>query len=621
MEKSKLSQIVISEAFETIKRENRKLQKENAELKKYSNLRQKDIEQFKHFGDLLRIGIFLITPDGLLIDCNAQFTEMLGQSEKDKILGINIFNNYFTGFSKVDFLNEIIVKKTVLELEVKLNSDAEPGKRFYLSAEGTIDSNGRIKQIIGTLRNISERMESAAADIQLFKDLTDNAKDGILIANDRAFFIYANKKAAELLGYSEEELLTFNYSNLVHPDELLKINDRYFGNFRGRKNPSHFETVVVRKDGSIMPVEVTSSVTVWLDKPAFLIVFSEMNYEKKQKDLLEKGRDNYHLLFYHMIDGAIYCRVDVNSAGKPEDIVILEANSAFLTANNVINEDIAGKSIKELDLSVKDDQFDWIKVLGNVPISGTPLILEQYFAATGRWYTISAYCPRKDYLVVIFKDITEKKSVMKNLIQTHGFYLKLLDDLPVIVWKCDSAGMCDFLNKKWREFTGRRIEQDLGEGWMDLIHPEDINDCARIFKESFPLKLPLEMEYRMLHKSGEYRWIIDIGKPYDDQEGNFCGYFGACFDITIYKKTEEAFKRYAEELQEMNSSKDKFFSIISHDLKSPFFGLRTVTETMISEIESLSKEEIVNFTREINNSLNYMYKLVENLIQWARLNS
>ncbi|MGE5401494.1 MAG: PAS domain-containing protein, partial [Ignavibacteriales bacterium] len=208
MEKSKLSQIVISEAFETIKRENRKLQKENAELKKYSNLRQKDIEQFKHFGDLLRIGIFLITPDGLLIDCNAQFTEMLGQSEKDKILGINIFNNYFPGFSKVDFLNEIIVKKTVLELEVKLNSDAEPGKRFYLSAEGTIDSNGRIKQIIGTLRNISERMESAAADIQLFKDLTDNAKDGILIANDRAFFIYANKKAAELLGYSEEELLT-----------------------------------------------------------------------------------------------------------------------------------------------------------------------------------------------------------------------------------------------------------------------------------------------------------------------------------------------------------------------------------------------------------------------------
>jgi PAS domain S-box-containing protein len=83
----------------------------------------------------------------------------------------------------------------------------------------------------------------------------------------------------------------------------------------------------------------------------------------------------------------------------------------------------------------------------------------------------------------------------------------------------------------------------MGDGWADGVHPEDLPDCLRDFLKSFHARQPLRLEYRLRRHDGDYRWIIDEGRPFYEQDGTFAGYIGACFDVTERKIAEEALRK------------------------------------------------------------------------------
>ena len=99
---------------------------------------------------------------------------------------------------------------------------------------------------------------------------------------------------------------------------------------------------------------------------------------------------------------------------------------------------------------------------------------------------------------------------------------------------------CNFFNQGWLSFTGRSMEQELGEGWALGVHPEDLQRCLRTYTASFDARAPFEMEYRLRRFDGEYRWIVDYGTPRFEPDGTFCGYIGSAVDITERKSSEES---------------------------------------------------------------------------------
>lgn len=137
------------------------------------------------------------------------------------------------------------------------------------------------------------------------------------------------------------------------------------------------------------------------------------------------------------------------------------------------------------------------------------------------------------------KDITERYKTELALAQSHDFYLTLFEKIPGMIWRADEKGEVNYVNQSLVQFTGRLFEEELGRKWLELVHPDDRAMAEKTHFENILAKKPFQMEYRILHKDGEYRWIIDTGRPYEDIGGNHAGYLGMCYDIHERRMAEE----------------------------------------------------------------------------------
>jgi PAS domain S-box-containing protein len=119
-------------------------------------------------------------------------------------------------------------------------------------------------------------------------------------------------------------------------------------------------------------------------------------------------------------------------------------------------------------------------------------------------------------------------------------YAILVEQAPILIWRAGTDALCDYFNDRWLAFTGRTLQQELGNGWADGVHTEDLERCLAIYVEAFAKREIFEMEYRLRRKDGQFRWIHDRGVPVHDEEGNFTGFIGSCIDVTERVEAQEA---------------------------------------------------------------------------------
>src|SRR5687768_13707205 len=103
---------------------------------------------------------------------------------------------------------------------------------------------------------------------------------------------------------------------------------------------------------------------------------------------------------------------------------------------------------------------------------------------------------------------------------------------PVLLWMSGTDGQCNYFNQGWLKYTGRTMEQEVGEGWAEGVHPDDRNFCVTTYLNAFREQRPFAMKYRLRRADGAYRWIYDEGGPLYGAGGAFAGYVGAAIDIT-----------------------------------------------------------------------------------------
>ena len=118
------------------------------------------------------------------------------------------------------------------------------------------------------------------------------------------------------------------------------------------------------------------------------------------------------------------------------------------------------------------------------------------------------------------------------------FPMSLFEHFPTLIWRAGIDTKCHYFNQTWLDFTGRSLAEEQGNGWTRGVHSEDFDRCVRTYLEHFAVRTPFEMEYRLRRHDGEYRWIIDAGRPIYARNGEFAGYIGSCLDITDRRNTE-----------------------------------------------------------------------------------
>src|SRR3984893_18741011 len=105
-----------------------------------------------------------------------------------------------------------------------------------------------------------------------------------------------------------------------------------------------------------------------------------------------------------------------------------------------------------------------------------------------------------------------------------------------MVWSSGPDKLCDWFNRACLEFTGRTMEEELGNGWAEGVHPGDRAGCLSVYTAAFDSRDEFSMEYRLCRHDGAYRLVLDIGGPYFSADGEFLGYFGSCIDVTAAKR-------------------------------------------------------------------------------------
>lgn len=122
-------------------------------------------------------------------------------------------------------------------------------------------------------------------------------------------------------------------------------------------------------------------------------------------------------------------------------------------------------------------------------------------------------------------------------------YRQLVEQAPILIWRADPGGGCDYFNERWLEFTGRTLDEERGDGWAEGVHPDDLPRCLEIYRAHLAARTAFEMEYRLRRRDGAYRWIFDRGVPRFDARGEFAGFIGSCVDVTGRVEAEQALER------------------------------------------------------------------------------
>ena len=193
----------------------------------------------------------------------------------------------------------------------------------------------------------------------------------------------------------------------------------------------------------------------------------------------------------------------------------------------------------------------------------------------------------RNLLQFSLQDITERLRTEALLRESEQHFRTLANSGSALIWTSNLSKGCDYFNDTWLRFTGRTLEQELGNGWVEGVHPDDTQRCMRVYENAFEHRMPFSMVYRLRRADGLYRWIRDDGNPRYDSNGNFLGYIGYCVDISEQKAIVDELNDYRINLEKLvdertrdlseakaaaeaaNVAKSAFLANMSHEIRTP----------------------------------------------------
>lgn len=124
---------------------------------------------------------------------------------------------------------------------------------------------------------------------------------------------------------------------------------------------------------------------------------------------------------------------------------------------------------------------------------------------------------------------------VRTVIDNEEWLTALSDSIPALIWCAGADGQCTYFNQRWLHFTGRNMEESLGDGWARDLHPDDFDRVVDQYYGFLQKRQKFRLEYRLRYQGGPYKWIVDFGSPVFDSKQTFLGYVGGCVDVTTIK--------------------------------------------------------------------------------------
>lgn len=505
-------------------------------------------KRYRNLINGLPAAIYSTDQDGVIKMYNQAAVDLWGRRPevgKDKWCGSwKIFEADGTTRVPLDKCPMAISLKEKRKVEINENFIVErpDGSRrhFIPHPNPVFDTEGNLTGAVNMLFDVTDRkiaeIEQAklAAIVQSSDDaIISNDLDGIITSWNPAAERLYHYKAAEIIGRPVSILL---------PKNITKEQEEIFNRIKNGTPVEHYETKRLTKNGDL--IDLAISVSPIKDFNGKVMGVSKIARDiSAQKRLLEELRGNEERLRmaiestklgtweYNPVTKALYCSNECKDIlGAPADkITDNEFVYQFTYADDrdLVKKEIkkaldpAGNGSCELQYRIvryDNDDIRWVKVKGKT------------FFNTNK---------QAEIFMGTILDITDEKKEERKLIESVEMFQTMADNVPAMIWMSGTDKFNDYFNRAWLDFTGRKLDEEANEGWLENVHPDEVNTCIETYNRCYTEQKGFYTEYRLRRHDGEYRWIADHSVPRFSLEGVFQGFISACIDIDDQKRFRE----------------------------------------------------------------------------------
>ena len=421
--------------------------------------------------------------------------------------------------------------------------------------------HGKDGTVVGTVlvfRDISARRRAEQTSRRL-ASIVQSSDDAIIAKDLNGVITSWNTGAERMFGYTADEAIGQPVSILAAPDrnEMPQILERV----RRGERVDHYETVRRTKSGDLLHVSLTVS-------PMRNAGGQIIGASKIVRDISQRVRAAEELARLHeeVRKARDLLRTTLSSIG--DAVISTDAEGRIVFANPVAvsilhlpEKEILGRHLDEVFRIVNEFtraavESPVARVLREGAIVGLAnhTVLITHDGAEVPIDDSGAPIFSEDGsiqgTVLVFRDVTGRRDAENALRESEQRFRNLSDSAPVMIWESGLDKKCTWFNRAWLEFTGRTMEQELGDGWAEGVHPEDLERCIGIYAGSFERRETFRMEYRLRRHDGQWRWVLEHSLPRMTRDGTFLGFLGSCIDITESKDAEQTLRNTNEALQE-----------------------------------------------------------------------
>ena len=442
-----------------------------------------------------------------------------------------------------------IARGEAFEVEFRIHLDSGATRWLISKGSAQYDDDGQPIRLFGINMDITERKQTELAlqwESEKNLALLRNASDGIHILDTDGNIIEASDSFCAMLGYSRAEITGMSVSQWDAVFSKAEIPQVIRQQFEQRVR-TEFETRHRRKDGGIIDVEISCFPLEFSGKHVLFCSSRDITVRKAAETALSQSEQRFRSLFENMQTGFALHEIITDASGRPVDYVFLAANEAYKQVSGFDTQVIIGRPVTEVFPAIVNDTTDWIRIYGEVALSGEARRFEAYSEGLHRWFDIVAYQTQPRQFAVLVANITERKKAVAQLRKLA----QAVEQSPESIVITNLNAEIEYVNAAYLRNTGYSREELIGQNPRTLQSKKTPQATHEALWHAMSLGQTWKGEFINKRKDGTEFVEFAVINPVRDDEGRITHYVAVQDDITERKQLGEELNQHRHHLEEL----------------------------------------------------------------------